>query len=111
MFEFQAGATLLYLMWKRKPLNVQEAEKAIRNCRSILVIWQDSAPAAESFIDCIDALVSLTSKGVFHDTDPVEYKEEDAFVELQTAVGKTIETGIAPHIADMLLEMSRKTGS
>ncbi len=95
------------MMWRREAPNWQEAERAVRNCRSTLVILADgAAPVVECFIDCLDALASLISSDrrlLLSDPDPDP--DSSTLRELQGSVDQVIDTGIAPHIADMLLEM------
>ncbi len=93
------------MMWRGEAPNWQEAERAVRNCRSTLVILADgAAPVVECFIDCLDALASLISSDrrlLLSDPDP----DTVTLRELQASVDQVIDTGIAPHIADMLPEM------
>lgn len=60
----------------------------------------------ESFIDCIDALVTLVLSEGQSRPDSVERKAEFE-QELQQATRKAIGAGVAIHIRDMLHEMSQ----
>jgi hypothetical protein len=94
------------MMWRKEAPDWQEAERAVRNCRSTLVILADGAPVVECFIDCLDALGSLISRSLLSGPDTPLHSSE-TLKELQASVGQVIDTGIAPHVADMLLEMCR----
>lgn len=90
--------------------NWQEAERAVRNCRSTLVILADGAPVVECFIDCLDAAVTFVTQ-TFQSAGPEAADDDnntaENMLELQTSVQKVIDTGIAPHVADMLFHMSQ----
>ncbi|EXJ91641.1 hypothetical protein A1O3_00191 [Capronia epimyces CBS 606.96] len=108
IFEFQAGVTLLYLIWSKNIASQdwQAAERAVRDCRSTLVILATVAPVVESFINCIDALVTMVFNETQNVPDTAERKAGSE-QELQEAMQKAIDAGVAPHIRDMLHEMSK----
>lgn len=108
VFEFQAGVTILYLVWRGQALYSKNAQRAVRSCRSNLIILATDAPIVESFTETIDNLEILLSKPRAAELEPGS-DGADALKELRLHVEKVREAMIAPHVIDMLLEMCQNS--
>lgn len=105
VFEFQAGVTILYLIYRDQAADLNHTDRAVRDCTSSLAILAEGAPNVEFFRDCFDALATFVARKRLSDSQYL-----DVLDELKTCSRKVIELGIAPNIAEMLLEMSADAG-
>jgi len=97
--QFQAGVTILYIIWARAITMPKEADLAIRDCTSVLAILADRWQNAEHYRDCFEVLARAMGP------EP-GYLDEGKRGELVELTQKVTEAGIHRHVATMLWEMA-----
>ena len=103
--QFQAGVTILYIIYARGIAVPKEADIAIRDCTSVLAILADRWQNAEHYRDCFEVLaraIAGRSRGTCFDAE-----SRAELVELTERVN---EAGVNRHVTTMLYEMSTNTG-
>ncbi|KAG9245762.1 hypothetical protein BJ878DRAFT_500122 [Calycina marina] len=96
--QFQAGVTILYIIWARAVAMPKEADLAIRDCTSVLAILADRWKNAEHYRDCFEVLARAIG--------PIPgFLDPGAKQELAVLTEKVTETGIHRHVTTMLWEM------
>jgi len=99
--QFQAGVTILYVIWARAISIPREADLAIRDCTSVLAILADRWQNAEHYRDCFEVL----ARAIPRSSRP-GCLEPAAREELADLTEKVVEAGIHNHVTTMLCEMS-----
>jgi hypothetical protein len=102
--QFQAGVTILYIIWARGISVPREADRAIRDCTSVLAILADRWCNAEHYRDCFEVLArEVPQLG----GSPLE---SEARVELGELIERVEEVGCHRHVCRMLREMAEGDG-
>ncbi|KAF6830344.1 hypothetical protein CPLU01_07399 [Colletotrichum plurivorum] len=102
LFTFQVGVTMVYIVYRRAVPTPRHVDRAIRDVASSLAIFADRSEKADVYRDCLDVLAS----GVSGSCEPGTIDEESRR-EISGMVQQVVESGTAPDVASMLLEMSR----
>jgi hypothetical protein len=100
IFQFQAGISVLYIIWARNIPTSNDADRAIRDCSSTLAIFADASPNAEHYRDSFDELTSA----IFRRSPSGAIDQEGKEV-LKLQIPHVAEVGAALHVLDMLREM------
>jgi len=103
--QFQAGITILYIIWARGIPIPKEADLAIRDCTSVLAILADRWQNAEHYRDCFEVL----ARAIPRSSRP-GYLEREARSELAELAEKVNEAGVHRHVTTMLWEMASQDG-
>ncbi|KAH8597259.1 hypothetical protein B0O99DRAFT_89227 [Bisporella sp. PMI_857] len=102
--QFQAGVTILYIIWARAIHPPKEVDLAIRDCTSVLAILAERWQNAECYRDCFEVLArGMGGIGREGWLDPAVRGE---LVEL---TGKVTEAGCHRHVQTMLWDMAAPT--
>jgi len=99
--QFQAGVTILYIIWARAIQIPPEADFAIRDCTSVLAILADRWQNAEVYRDCFEVLARAIPR-----CKRLGYLEREAREELGGLIERVNEVGIHRHVLTMLYEMA-----
>ncbi|KAL2069445.1 hypothetical protein VTL71DRAFT_14124 [Oculimacula yallundae] len=103
--QFQAGVTVLYIIYARGITVPKEADIAIRDCTSVLAILADRWQNAEHYRDCFEVLARAVA-GRSRQTC-LDAESRDELVGLTERVN---EAGVNRHVTTMLLEMATNSG-
>lgn len=99
--QFQAGITILYIVWARAISIPKEADLAIRDCTSVLAILADRWQNAEHYRDCFEVL----ARAIPRSSRP-GYLSREVREELADLTEKVVEAGVHRHVTTMLWEMA-----
>lgn len=99
--QFQAGVTILYIIWARAVIVPKEADIAIRDCTAVLAILADRWQNAEHYRDCFEVLARAVPR-----CEKLGYLERDVREELTELIEKVQEAGIHRHVRNMLEDMA-----
>ncbi|EPE34298.1 Zn2/Cys6 DNA-binding protein [Glarea lozoyensis ATCC 20868] len=99
--QFQAGVTILYIIWARGITIPTEADLAIRDCASVLAILADRWQNAERYRDCFEFLARTIPRCTMPG-----HLENDARTELAGLIEKVNESGVHGHVRTMLYEIA-----
>ena len=103
--QFQAGITILYIIWARGISIPKEADLAIRDCTSVLAILADRWQNAEHYRDCFE----VVARAIPRSARP-GYLEQETRAELAELAEKVNEAGVHRHVTTMLWEMATQDG-
>jgi hypothetical protein len=103
--QFQAGITILYIIWARGIPMPKEADLAIRDCTSVLAILADRWQNAEHYRDCFEVLARALPRSARPGLLERETREE-----LAELTEKVNEAGVHRHVTTMLWEMASRGG-
>ncbi|PVH82740.1 hypothetical protein DL98DRAFT_570350 [Cadophora sp. DSE1049] len=98
--QFQAGVTILYIIWARAIQIPPEADFAIRDCTSVLAILADRWQNAEVYRDCFEVLARAIPR-----CKRLGCLEREAREELVGLIERVNEVGVHRHVLTMLYEM------
>lgn len=101
LFQFQTGVTIIYFVWRRGVPISKVADRAIRDCTSILAIFADRSQNTDIYRDCLDVLASSITRSL-----PPGRIDDESRQELAALVQQILDSGIAPHVASKLSEMT-----
>ncbi|KIV89630.1 hypothetical protein PV10_07016 [Exophiala mesophila] len=101
LFQFQTGVTIIYQLWRRGTPISKAADRAIRDCTSSLAIFADRSQNTDIYRDCLDVLASSITRSL-----PPGKIDDESRQELAALVQQIVESGIAPHVAAKLSEMT-----
>lgn len=96
---------MIYICYRRAVPIPRNVDRAIRDVTSSIAIFADRSENANIYLDCLDALASGTSR-----TCTPGIIDEDSREEISSFLQQILESGTAPDIAAMLLEMSQNPG-
>jgi hypothetical protein len=102
LFNFQVGVTMLYVLYRRAVPIPKTVDRAIRDVTSTIAIFADWSETADMYRDCLHVLASSISRSGTPGTI-----DGDSRKEISDLVQQIIESGTAPDVAAMLLEMSQ----
>ncbi|KAF9879262.1 hypothetical protein CkaCkLH20_03495 [Colletotrichum karsti] len=105
LFTFQAGVTMIYILYRRAVPGPKNVDRAIRDVTSTFAIFADRSGMADIYRDCLDVLASCVSRSCTPGTI-----DEDSRREISGLAQQIIESGTSPDVAAMLSEMSQDPG-